>query len=464
MDKPQLRFLGAAGTVTGSKFLVSYEDTRILLDCGLFQGLKDLRLRNWSSFPVKVAELNGVILTHAHIDHSGYLPKLVKLGFRGAVYATPATCDLLRILLPDSAHLQEEEAGYANRRGYSKHKPALPLYTVDDAEQALRLLRPLPFNQERELGAGMSFRFQRAGHILGAATVKIAFERAGTKRALVDSGDLGRYARPILKDPEAVDSADWLIVESTYGDRTHPENPEEELARVIQKVAGENGCLIIPSFAVGRAQELIYAIRSLEDQGKIPALPVHIDSPMAIDATEIYCDHPEEHDLDMQLLKDAQRCPLCSHKTIFHRTADESKRINDLRGPLIIISASGMVSGGRVLHHLKQRLPDPKTTVLFVGFQAEGTRGRTIQSGIKEVKMLGEIVPVKAAIQTIDGFSAHGDQGEILRWLRSFKRPPRRTYIVHGEAGANQALAAAVREQLKWKVEIPKYFETVVLD
>lgn len=463
IDQLEVQFLGATGTVTGSKFLLTYRGNQILLDCGLFQGLRELRLRNWAALPIDISSLRAVVLTHAHIDHSGYLPKLVKMGFRGEVFATPASCDLLRLLLPDSAHLQEEEARYANRRGYSKHKPALPLYTVDDANQALGLLRPVKYGDDVELATGFSFRFYRTGHILGAAAIRVAFDTDRGKRFLVDSGDLGRYGRPILKDPESIDHADWLLVESTYGNRTHPENPEDELAKAIQDVADEKGCLIIPSFAVGRTQEIIYTIRNLEDRGKIPAIPVHIDSPMAIDATDIYCAHPDEHDLDMKLLMDKKLCPLCCKKSYIHRTPEESKAINDLPGPLIIISASGMATGGRVLHHLKLRLPDPKTTVLFVGFQAEGTRGRVLQDGKKEIKMFGEIVPVRAKIKTIDGFSAHADQKEILRWLRSFKKAPIKTFVIHGEPPGSEALATLLREQLRWNTEVPRNGAMVVL-
>ena len=455
-DHLEVRFLGAVGTVTGSKFLLNHTGKQILLDCGLFQGLKELRLRNWASPPLNVKDLRAIILTHAHIDHSGYLPRLVKLGFRGDVLATPATCDLLRILLPDSAHLQEEEARYANQRGYSKHKPPLPLYTVDDANQALGLLRPVNYAEGVELATGFSFRFYRTGHILGTAAIRIAFDTDRGKRFLVDSGDLGRYARPILKDPESIERADWLMVESTYGNRTHPENPEDELAKTIQEVADQKGCLIIPAFAVGRTQEIIYTIRKLEDRGKIPAIPVHIDSPMAIDATDIYCAHPEEHDLDMKLLMDKKLCPLCCKKSYIHRTPEDSKAINDLPGPLIIISASGMATGGRVLHHLKLRLPDPRTTVLFVGFQAEGTRGRNLQGGKTEIKMLGEMVPIRAKVKTIDGFSAHADQREILRWLGSFKKAPLKTFVIHGEPSASEALATVIREKLKWNADVPR--------
>ncbi len=458
-----LQFLGAARTVTGSKFLLNCGADQILLDCGLFQGLKELRLRNWTSLPIDFKTLRAIVLTHAHIDHSGYLPRLVKQGFRGSVYATPATCDLLKVLLPDAAHLQEEEAGYANRKGYSKHKPALPLYTVEDAYRTLELLRPVGYAREVALGEKISFSFFRTAHILGSAAIRITTETGREKRYLVDSGDLGRYGRPILRDPDRVEEADWLLVESTYGDRVHPENPEAELAKVINEVVDEKGCLIIPSFAVGRTQELIYIIRQLEDQGKIPSIPVHLDSPMAIDATEIYCAHPEEHNLDMKLLMDKKLCPLCCKQFHIHRTMEESKGINGLSGPIIIISASGMLTGGRVLHHLRLRLPDPKTAVLFVGFQAEGTRGRALQDGKKEIKMFGEMVPVRAKIKTIDGFSAHADQKEILLWLTNFKKTPQRTFVIHGEISASFTLSDLIKEKFRWNAEVPKDSQTVIL-
>lgn len=462
-QKVSLNFLGGAGTVTGSKFLIGDSDNRILLDCGLFQGLKDLRQRNWATLPFDIKNLRAVVLTHAHIDHSGYLPKLVKLGFQGAVYATAATCDLLKVLLPDAGHLQEEEARYANRRGYSKHKPALPLYTIDDADRALRMLRPTGYGNSVDVADGFSVQFFRTGHILGSAALQVKWRLAGVEQSLVDSGDLGRWGRPILRDPDRIEHADWLLVESTYGDRIHPENPEDDLAQIIREVADQRGCLIIPSFAVGRTQEILYVIRKLEDKGEIPVMPVHMDSPMAIDATDIYCAHPEEHDLDMKLLMDRKLCPLCCKKFNIHRTQEESKALNNLAGPLIIISASGMITGGRVLHHLRQRLPDPKTTVLFVGFQAEGTRGRVLQQGQKQIKMFGEIIPVMAKIKTIDGFSAHADQTEILRWLRDFKKAPRKTYVIHGEANASSTLASILREKHKWDVEIPKNGQLVSL-
>ncbi len=462
--KLAVQFLGGVGGVTGSKFLVTWENKQVLLDCGLFQGLKALRLRNWGAPPMDVERLSGMALTHAHIDHSGYLPRLVARGFRGPVFATPATCDLLKIMLLDAAHLQEEEARYANKRNYSKHKPALPLYTIEDANRALRLLRPTKIGEETQMGDGLWIRFSRVGHILGAAAARIGYTAGEGMQYLVDSGDLGRYGRPILKDPEPLQHAQWLIVESTYGDRLHPTNPENELARVINEIADTAGCLIIPSFAVGRMQELIYAIRKLEEEGAIPALPVHVDSPMAINATDIYCDHPEEHDLDMKLLSDKERCPLCSRRFFFHRTQDESKSINNLKGPFILLTSSGMATGGRILHHLKQRLPDAKTTVLFAGYQAAGTRGQALQQGAKEVKMFGQVVPVRARIKTLDGFSAHADQSEIMRWLKNFVEPPRKTFIVHGEPKAAAVLAQLIQERLKWKVEIPQLGEKVALN
>lgn len=462
-DRPTLQFLGAAGGVTGSKYLITFGGRQTLLDCGLFQGLKELRLRNWSPFPVAAARLHAVVLTHAHLDHSGYLPRLVAQGFKGPVFGTPATCDLLRILLLDSAHLQEEEARYANKTGYSKHHPALPLYTVEDAERALQLLRPTRFREEVELGPGLWVRFSRAGHILGAAAARISYDMGPIRKSLVDSGDLGRYGRPILRDPEPVTTTDWLLVESTYGDRLHPENPEAELAKVVNEVADRSGCLIVPSFAVGRTQEMIYSIRKLEDEGKIPVLPLHVDSPMAIHATEIYRDHPAEHDLDMKLLTDEKHHPLCSRRFFIHRTREESKAINNLKGPFILITSSGMVTGGRVLHHMRERLPNPETTVLFVGYQAEGTRGQQLQQGSREIKMFGQRVPVRAKITTIDGFSAHADQSEIFRWLQGFERAPQKVYVVHGEPKAAATLAELIRERLKWNVAVPKYGESVVL-
>jgi len=459
---PTLQFLGAAGGVTGSKFLLSIDSEQILIDCGLFQGLKELRLKNWTPVPVDLRRLRAVILTHAHIDHSGYLPRLVAKGYRGPVFATPATCDLLRVMLPDAAHLQEEEAQYANRKGYSKHSPALPLYTVADAEASLRLLQPTRNGTSVQVAKDGVLEFRRVGHILGAACARISIAVNGAVKCLLDSGDLGRYARPILKDPEPARGADWLLIESTYGNRSHPQESAAELRDIIKETAARQRCLIIPAFAIGRTQELVYTIRAMEDSGEIPPIPVYVDSPMAIEATEIYGRHSEEHDVEMAQLSD-ERNPLRSQRMIVAKTQEQSKAINNARGAMIIISASGMATGGRVLHHLKQRLPDPNTTVLLAGFQAEGTRGRTLQDGAKEIKMLGEVISVRAQIRVLDGFSAHADQGEILRWLGTFDKAPKKTYIVHGEPAGANGLAEAIRQRLRWNVEIAKFQQNVAL-
>jgi metallo-beta-lactamase family protein len=458
-----LQFLGAAGGVTGSKYLFSHGDDQVLIDCGLFQGLKELRERNWAPVLLDLARLRAVILTHAHIDHSGYLPRIVAKGYKGPVYATPGTCDLLGVMLPDAAHLQEEEARYARHKGYSRHSPALPLYTIEDAEQSLTLLRPVRVGDSIEVIKGVALDFGRVGHILGAGSARLSFEVNGQRRTLMDSGDLGRYDRPILKDPEPAGSADWLLLESTYGDRLHAKDSENELRDLIKETIAQRGCLIIPAFAIGRTQDLIYTIRKMEDEGEIPAIPVHVDSPMGLEATEIYCRHIDEHDFEMQQLRSDDKCPISSHKMVIHRTPEQSKSINQFNGPMVIISASGMATGGRVLHHLKHRLPNADTTVLFAGYQAEGTRGRALQNGAKEIKLLGEVVPVRARIKVFDGFSAHADQGEILRWLGTFKKAPQMTYLVHGEPPAANALAEVIRERLKWKVEVAKHQQKVQL-
>jgi metallo-beta-lactamase family protein len=460
---PTLQFLGAAGGVTGSKYLFGGHSGLVLIDCGLFQGLKELRLKNWLPLPIELSQLRAVVLTHAHIDHAGYLPRLVAKGYRGPVFATPGTCDLLQVMLPDAAHLQEEEARYANKKGFSKHAPALPLYTVEDAERALRLLRPTANGEGVEVASGVFAEFGRVGHILGASSVRLSFKANGEKRILLDSGDLGRYDRPILKDPEPAKPADWLLVESTYGNRLHSRDWQDVLGNIVKEIAARRGCLIIPAFAIGRTQELLYTIRKLEDEGTIPAIPVHVDSPMGIEATEIYCRHTNEHDFEMAALRDEERSPISSRHMTVHRTPEESKAINKLNGPLVIISASGMATGGRVLHHLKQRLPEAHNMVLLSGYQAEGTRGRALQDGAKEIKMLGQVVPVRAQIKMIDGFSAHADQAEILRWLSTFKKPPRRTYIVHGEPPASSALADVIGKQLKWSVTVARLNQIISL-
>jgi metallo-beta-lactamase family protein len=461
-ETPTLRFLGGSGTVTGSKYLTSVGGRLVLLDCGLFQGQKDLRQRNWNKPPFEAANIDAVVLSHAHIDHSGYLPLLVRDGFRGPILCTPGTADLLRVLLPDAAHLQEEEAATANRYGYSKHKPALPLYTISDAQAALRLLKPHPYAGRFRVTEGMAAIFRRAGHILGSSTVELQLGEGDPFR-LVFSGDLGRWGRPILRDPEPVSEADILLVESTYGDRTHPPDPMDALARIVREAAERGGALLVPAFAVGRTQELIWMLRQLEEANRVPSLPVYIDGPMAINVSDIYCRHPEDHALDMKLLMDEKRCPLCCKQYHLARTPGESKALNHHAGPLVIISASGMATGGRILHHLKLRLPDPRTTVLLVGFQSAGTRGRALQEGARTVRIHGQDVPVRARVETLDGLSAHADREEILRWLSGFRRPPGQTYVVHGEFGPAQALADTLQTRLGWKAQVARDGEAVSL-
>jgi metallo-beta-lactamase family protein len=459
---PTVQFLGAAGTVTGSKHLVSFDGRKILLDCGLFQGLKDLRQRNWAAPPFDPAALDAVVLSHAHIDHSGYLPLLVRSGFAGPVYCTPATADLLGVLLRDSAHLQERQAQHANYFGYSKHSPALPLYTVDDAEATLRLLEPRSFDQEVAVRDGVSVTFRTAGHILGSATVDLALDGREPRR-LVFSGDLGRWGRPILKDPAPVRRADCLLMESTYGDRRHPPEVDDHLARVVRESAERGGALVVPAFAVGRTQELLWWLRQLEDEGRIPVLPVYVDSPMAIDVTDMYLRHTTEHDLDMRRLKEAGVNPLQPDQFRLAKTPEQSKALNDLRGPVIIVSASGMATGGRVLYHLKHRAGDRRTTVLLVGFQAAGTRGRLLQEGAEEIKLYGAEVRVRARIETLDGLSAHADQEELLRWLSGFYEPPKATYLVHGEPKAATTLKEEIRKRLGREARVAEDGQSVGL-
>ena len=446
-----LTFLGAAGTVTGSKHYLQSGQTRLLLDCGLFQGLKELRLRNWAPCPVPAASIGGVLLSHAHIDHSGALPRLGREGFRGPIYCTPGTADLLKIMLPDAARLQEEEADFFNRHQTSKHQPALPLFTTADADQVLTQVRPVGFNDSFSPAQGVTARFINAGHILGAGLVEVSIDG----RTLVFSGDLGRYGVPIMRDPDPVPAADVLLVESTYGNRLHPaDDHRDRLTAAVQRTVEKKGWLLIPAFAVGRSQEILYDLRELEDAARIPSLPVYLDSPMAIEATAIYARHPEEHDQDLRRVAASGERPFAPKRVRICKSAGDSKRLNDTDGPGIIIAGSGMATGGRILHHFARRLPDERTTVLFVGYQAAGTRGRLLREGAREMKMLGQSVPVRATIMASDSYSAHADQGEILRWLGGFTRPPETTYIVHGEPDAAAALQALIASQLKWRAVV----------
>jgi len=445
-----LSFLGAAGTVTGSKYLVEAGSGRILVDCGLFQGFKSLRLKNWERFPVEPRSIETVVLTHAHIDHSGALPLLVKQGFRGRIICSQATADLCAILLPDAGYLQEKDAEFANRHGFSKHKPALPLYTALDARKTLEHLLPISFELRHNLPHGATARLRSTGHILGAASVEIDW--AGL--SLVFSGDLGRYGDPIMADPVAVDRANYLVVESTYGNRRHDKrDPADALAEIVERTIGRGGTVIIPAFAVGRAQTLMFHLHQLKSSGRLANVPIFLDSPMAVDASDVFCANIRDHRLPEA---ECRRACAVAH---YVRDVEESKALTANPMPKVIISASGMATGGRVLHHLKRYAPDARNTVLFAGFQAGGTRGAAMVSGADSVKIHGEYVPVRAEVRNLDMLSAHADADEIMRWLRGFKAPPRKTFITHGEPVAADALRHRIEEELGWPCRVPDHGE-----
>ncbi len=449
-----ITFLGATGTVTGSKYLVSTEKSKVLVDCGLFQGLKQLRLKNWKPLPVDPATIDVVVLTHAHIDHTGYLPLLVKNGFSGKVYCSEATLALCEILLPDSAYLQEEEARYANMRGFSKHNPALPLYTQEDAERALELLVPVPFEQEVEVTEGVSVKFLPAGHILGASLIMMRSEG----KSILFSGDIGRLHDPLMLSPAIVRQADYLVLESTYGNRLHDkEDPEIRLAEIINRTYQRGGVLVVPVFAVGRAQELLYYIQSLKDKRQIPDIPVYLNSPMAVDATAIFMHHCDLHKLS------SDQCEMVANSARMVNSVEESRSLNEIGHPVIILSASGMASGGRVVHHIKAFGPDPRNTILFTGYQAVGTRGAAMLDGAESVKIHGEYVPINAEVEQISNLSAHADYSEIMEWLHHFEKPPVTTFIVHGEPVAADAMRHHIEEKLHWEVTVPDYLETIEL-
>lgn len=434
--------------------MVSSGSTRILVDCGLFQGLKQLRLRNWDRLPVDPASLTAVVLTHAHIDHSGYLPLLVKQGFRGPVYCSPATRDLCSILLPDSGHLQEEEAEYANRHTYSKHHPALPLYTEEDAGRALQQLVALDFQQDFVIGGEVTLRLSPSGHIPGAACVALHDGHA----RLVFSGDLGREDDPIMYPPTPLQGADYLVLESTYGNRRHAAlDAKQMLGEIVSRTAQRGGVVVIPAFAIGRTQMLLYYIHLLKEEGAIPDLPVFLNSPMAVDATEIFYRHHLEHRLT------PEQCVAVSRVATIVHTAEDSKRLNQRKGPMVIIAGSGMATGGRVVHHLKAFAPDPRNTILFAGFQAEGTRGAAMLNGAATIKIHGEYVPVRAQVESIDNLSAHADFAQILEWLGKMQQAPRQVFITHGEPAAAAAMAQHVVDTLHWPARVPEYLETVQL-
>ena len=486
MSSCSLTFLGAAGTVTGSKHLLEVDGRRILVDCGLFQGLKELRLRNWEPLPVAPESLDAVVLTHAHLDHCGYLPRLVAGGFRGRIFCTPGTKELCSLVLPDSAHLQEEDARAANRGGYSKHSPAQPLYTSVDALRALDQLQPVGYERPVPLfGAwhlpGTSLaptvEFVNAGHLLGSAYARIRVN----DRIIVFGGDLGRYGRPVLPDPSPVAEGDYLLLESTYGDRLHERDDDGvRLTQIVSDTAARGGKVIIPSFAMGRVEELLYWLKRLEDEKRIPILPVYVDSPMAIGALQFYSRRLSELDASLSVRSDSpvrpigqtgghavaarHTCVFCTTRMTIVGSPQQSADLVASRQPAIVISASGMATGGRVLRHLAAALPDARNTVLFVGYQAAGTRGRSLCDGAPQVKLLGRFVPVAARIERIDSMSAHADANEIMRWLSGFTRAPRTTFLVHGEPTALEALGARIARERGWPVHIAVHRERTNLD
>ena len=452
---PTLQFLGAAGTVTGSRYLIEAGGHRVLIDCGLFQGYKQLRERNWAPFPVDPASIDAAVLTHAHLDHSGYLPALVKQGFRGPIHCTDGSVALCGLLLPDSGHLLEEEAKYAARKGYSKHKTPLPLYTEQDAQRSLQQLQGHAYEQDVQLVSGIRARFHPAGHILGAAHVSL--DVLGQR--LHFSGDLGRQHESLMNPPSALPECDVLVCESTYGNRAHvPIDQEAELAPIVRRVAARGGVIVIPAFAVGRAQALLLHLARLRQRGEIPAVPVFLNSPMAVDATKLYHRHHAEHHVS-----DAD-CRAMYELATFVNGVEESKALNRGRGPMIIISASGMATGGRVLHHLEAFAPDNRNAILLSGYQAGGTRGAALAGGARTLRMFGREVPIRAEVVQLEGFSGHADAAELLAWMRTAPTPPRMVYVTHGEPDASDTLRARIKRELGWHARVPEHLERVSLE
>ncbi len=474
---PYIQFLGAAGTVTGSKHLINTSadlsgkvGTQVLVDCGLFQGQKEWRERNWKELPLAAQDIECLILTHAHLDHCGWIPRLVKQGFRGPIYATPATIDLCGIILPDSGHLQEEDAAFHNQHKTSRHDPALPLYTEEEAQSCLQYFQPIGFGETKQISPELSFRFVHAAHILGSsmAEITLAANNARPTRMLF-TGDIGRVhdqhiapGKVVYSGPQAGESADILVMESTYGNRQHPtDDPRPELAGVIRTTVERGGSIIVPAFAVERTQKFIFMLKELMESGQAPRVPVYCDSPMAIKAVEIFLKHTEEYSDATKQLVSSYGSPLKWQGFSFAQTAEESKKINETKSPCIIISSSGMVTGGRIQHHLTQRLPDSKNTVIFIGFQAPGTRGFTIKSEAPEVKIFGQMVPIRAQVAALEQFSDHADTPELLEWLHSFTAKPSVTYLVHGEPSASSELRDAMTKELGWNVQIAQWMQQV---
>lgn len=475
----KITFYGGVGTVTGSKYLLEHNGKQVLVDCGLFQGDRELRERNWKDLPFDVNSLDAVIITHAHIDHTGFLPRLVKLGYSGPVFTSRATADLLKILLPDSGRLQEEDADYRNRHQLTRHTPALPLYDENDAKETLKLLEPIP-NNGVAVDVCEDFRasFLVAGHIIGASLVLVEMSgvpgstgvpELGTRNAelgtrFLFSGDLGHYDQPIVKDPAPPPDCDYLMVESTYGNRLHGDvDSSTQMARIINEAAERDGPMLIPAFAVGRTQEVLYLIRELEDAKRIPILPVVVDSPMAAQSTQVYNRWHEEHDEEYASILAKKRHPLRTASMSTASSREESKKLNSMRGARIIISASGMLTGGRVLHHAMRVLPDENATIVFVGYQAAGTVGRRVQDGEKEVRIMKNWLPVRCHVEKVEGFSAHADWKAVLRWLEGLQSTPKRVFTTHGEPEAAAAMAGHIRERFGWNVDVPQYEESVEL-
>ena len=460
----RVKFLGAAGTVTGSKYLLEIDDYRLLIDCGLFQGLKSLRIRNWDELPIDVSSINAVVLTHAHIDHSGYLPRLVKEGYDGLIYCTHASADLLKLLLLDSAKLQEEEADFARKKGYSKHENPQPLYTTDDVERMLPQVRSFPFHQSFELTPNLHVNFAYAGHILGASIVEVTLKGTSQTKKLVFSGDLGRQTDPILYPPQKISHADILFIESTYGNRKNPETGvKEKLADAINQTIERHGCVLIPAFSVGRTQNLLMYLKDLMAEKAIPELEVFMDSPMAISATEIYGRHMEDHKLSQEIIDTDESFLTLNRNLITVRTREASAYLNNKKERAIILSASGMMTGGRVLHHLYHRLSRPSDSVLIVGYQAAGSRGRDLLEGAKTIRIFGEEIPVRCQVIEIDGMSAHADQDELHNWLSHFKDHPKKTFIIHGEPESAEQLRRYIDHELGWNAYVPAYLESAEL-
>jgi metallo-beta-lactamase family protein len=473
-----IQFLGAAGTVTGSKHLVNTSSDlsgkggfQILIDCGMFQGPKEWRERNWQPTPIPAASIDAVILTHAHLDHCGWIPRLVREGFRGPVFATPSTIDLCAIILPDSGHLQEEDADFYNRHNKSKHHPALPLYNLAEAEASLQYFIPVQFNAARQLSPEVSFRFVPAAHILGSSMVELTLNLNGQARRLLFTGDIGRVrgnndapGKVVRSGPPEGEAADILVMESTYGNRQHPtDDPRPRLAAIIRETVQRGGSVVVPAFAVERTQKFLFILKELMESGQLPRIPVYCDSPMAIKAVEVFLKHSEECSDETCHLIRKYGSPLQWPGFTFALTADDSKKINQTNFPSIIVSSSGMATGGRILHHLMQRLPDPRNTVIFIGFQAPGTRGFTIKSGAPEVRIFGETVPIRAQIATLEQFSDHADTPELLQWLHTFTRQPEVTYLVHGEPAASSQLRDAMRKELGWNVQVAEWMEEAIV-